>query len=60
MWKNLLAAFIILTFTFFVVELLGKKNIKGLWNKSVLKAYLLSVPLGMIVYMAVGKLLSLF
>lgn len=60
MWKNLLAAFIILTFTFFVVELLGKKNIKKLWNKSVLKAYLLSVPLGMIVYMAVGKLLSLF
>lgn len=60
MWKNLLAAFIILTFTFFVVELLGKKNIKGLWNKSVLKAYLLSVPLGMLVYIAVGKLLSLF
>ena len=60
MWKNLLVAFIILTFTFFVVELLGKKNMKKLWNKSVLKSYLLSVPLGMIVYMAVGKLLSLF
>ena len=28
MWKNLLVAFIILTFTFFVVELLGKKNMK--------------------------------
>ena len=60
MWKYLLSAFIILTFTFFVVVLLGKKNIKELWNKPTLKTYLLSVPLGMLVYIVVGKLLRLF
>ena len=60
MWKYLLSAFIILTFTFFVIALLGKKNIKELWNKPTLKTYLLSVPLGMLVYIVVGKLLRLF
>lgn len=60
MWKNLLSAFIICTFVFFVVALLGKKNIKELWNKSTLKTYLLAVPLGMLVYILVDKLLSLF